>query len=172
MFGNEETSILLGFIVLAAKYRFLFLEDHSVFSIDRVRGIEDRAAIKEVVISTLRELVLIEEEARALKLDGARALLLIVDRKADMDEVSKHMADYEAARQAIEKSANALVPLSPTSEAFEKALADWWSALENFVGASRIVNSRYSASALENLKQRFLDASPAESVPEGKGNKA
>lgn len=162
MFGSEETSMLLGFIVLAAKYRFLFLENDSVFSINRVRKIEDRTVLKEIVMSTLRELVLIEEEARALKLDGARALLLIVDRKADMDEVSKHMADYEAARQAIEQSANALVPLSPTSEDFEKALANWWSALENFVGASRIVNSRYSASALENLKKRFLDEGDAE----------
>ncbi|MBZ9814761.1 toll/interleukin-1 receptor domain-containing protein [Mesorhizobium sp. CA7] len=155
--GNEETSMLLGFIVLAAKYRFLFLEEKSEYAIERAKKLSDMNEIKETIISTLRELVLIEEEARALKLDGAKAMLTIVDRNADMEEVSRHMAAYEAARQEVEKSANAIVPLNPASEAFGKALADWWSTLEVFVDASRVVNSKYTVSALENLKLRFVD---------------
>lgn len=156
-FGNPDTSLLLSFIVLAAKYRFLFLEEDSLYAIEKVKAIADWIDLKETVISILRELVLIEEESRALELDGAEALLVIVPENIDKKVVAQHMAGYKKTREALERCANVLIALDPSAPAYDQSLAGWWAALDEFLSTSRTVNSTYATSALENLRSRFAE---------------
>ncbi|TBD04828.1 hypothetical protein ELH21_10735 [Rhizobium leguminosarum] len=164
-FGNPKTTILLSFIVLSAKYRFLFLEKESQFALKKLKAIKDPAELKGTVLAILRELVLIEEESRAMDLDGSAAFLAIVSKKIKNQIVEKHMGDYQTTRKSLQAAASGFIEIDPDSLKFSETTERWWASLEAFVAASRVVNETYTASALENLGKQFR---PNISKPRGK----
>jgi hypothetical protein len=101
--------------------------------------------------------MLIEQEANALKVDTAKALGWIVRRGADMDVVNQHMEDYGEARKALEDSANAITAIEPSDAALDEALKTWWTVLAKFLEISRVMNSTYAPSALDNMRRIFED---------------
>ena len=60
--GNNDTSTILGFINVAAKYRFIFIEKDSELSVESFMFEPDPAKIQNKVRELIRELLLIEEE--------------------------------------------------------------------------------------------------------------
>ncbi|MBD9449668.1 hypothetical protein [Rhizobium sp. RHZ01] len=157
-FGDRSTSLLLSFVVLAAKYRFLFLEAESPYSAARIKEIKSPNELQKTVLAILREVVLIEEEARALGLNTADAFVLIVPKDTPIEHVSKHMKSYDDTRNALQEAASALIAVdTENTPAFEEASKRWWVALDSFIAASRIVNTTYATSALENFKGEFSE---------------
>ncbi|MBY5672295.1 hypothetical protein HFO32_23105 [Rhizobium leguminosarum] len=157
-FGDKQTSLLLSFIVLAAKYRFLFLEDESPFSIERIRSSENPDELKRTILAVLREVVLIEEEARALGLNTADAFVLIVPKGTPIMLVSQHMKQYDNSRNELQNAASAMISAEPSNaKVFDEVSQRWWSSLDAFIDASRLINTVYTTSALENFKDRFAE---------------
>jgi hypothetical protein len=159
LYGNKDTSILLSFISVASKYRFLFLEEESPLSIERFRAESDPKRFQEKVRRLLREVVLIEEESRVFDLDKATALLVIAGAEgADFVEDRKNLDAYATSRAAMVPAASGIVNLAPEDPTFQSTRDAWISTLEKFLDSSRRINSVYTAKALVQLRNYFVDS--------------
>ena len=72
--GDPDTSIILAFINVAAKYRFIFIERDSPLSVESFSISKDQDVLKKLVRQLIHELLLIEEEARGNGLDQPSAI--------------------------------------------------------------------------------------------------
>lgn len=153
-FGNKDTSVLLSFILVASKYRFLFLEKESPLSVEAFRLESNPESLKEKVRRLLRETILIEEESHVFQLDTAAALVLIAG-DADLREVGVDMDNYGKKRVAMELAANAIVAVASDFPEFQHVRDDWMAALDAFLESSGKINSVYTTRALSNLEKHF-----------------
>lgn len=157
-YANKRMAILLSFILVAAKYRFLFLEKESSLSIEKFRVETDDEKFQQKVRDLLRETILIEEESHVFGLNTPEALILIVGTKADYEQVSKDLKGYADTREAMELAANAVVKTTHDTPEFQQARGNWIAALDGFLESSGGINSVYTVSALKNLQDYFLTA--------------
>jgi len=157
MFGDSKTSVLLGFINIAAKYRFIFIEPDSELSLESFKLEKRQKQPKELqgkVRQLVRELLLIEDESRALKLDTAASIMTYGQglNINDMLELQKQWLD---GRKKLVDKADEVLREDPGSDGFAEHFEKWLSVLEEFSSISHKVNSTITLQALENLKEAF-----------------
>jgi hypothetical protein len=152
----NRASIILGFINLAAKYRFLFIESASELSL-RSFKIEKKPPkeIQEKVRRLVRELCLIEEESELFKIGTTAAIDVFGQGLSDEDIIELNNQWFDV-RPRLEHAADALLRANPESDEFAKRSTEWLLVLEEFSKVSRKVNSTAALRALENIKKVFL----------------
>jgi hypothetical protein len=160
--GNNDTSTILGFINLAAKYRFIFIERDSLLSVESFMFEPDRTKIQNKARQLIRELLLIEEESRNLKLDQIAAISLYFGSDSPHLAVAKSLQDkWFEARGKLMASAERIIAIRPTSVEFDTTNAEWLTTLKSFRQTSDEVNAIVTVQALENLKKSFTSGLPA-----------
>jgi hypothetical protein len=161
IFGDEDTSIILGFIDIAAKYRFMFVEDRSPFSLMAFRLEKNRLEktpkqLQEKVRALIRELLLLEDESRVLHLDTPRAVAVYA-KGLSLSEVIELQQKWLGGREKLIEAADTLLHTEPESDTFAELFEAWLSALEHFTDISKHVNSTVALQALESLKKVFQE---------------
>jgi hypothetical protein len=153
--GNNETSIILGLINIAAKYRFIFIEQESELSLTSFK-IEKKSPkeMQEKVRKLVRELYLIEDESRVLKLDTP-ASIIIYSRGLSLEDILGLQKQWFDGRQRLLDVADTILQENPGSDKFAKLSDEWLLALEEFSSVSYKINSTIALQALENLKEVF-----------------
>lgn len=154
--GNNDTSIILGFVNVAAKYRFIFIERDSSLSVESFMFEPEPAKIQNKVRQLIRELLLIEEESRGLKLDQVAAISMYFGGDQAHLMVAKALQNkWVAARQNLMTAAEKIIGIAPASSGFQSANQDWLEVLKSFRATSDEINSTVAVQALENLKKSF-----------------
>jgi len=167
-YGAKDTTTLLSFVLVAAKYRFLFLEQESELSLDAFRSEKDAKIFQAKVHRMLRETILIEEESRALGLDTSEALVLITGGNAELAKVGADLKAYQETRGAMRTAATKIVAVGVDDPAFPSIRDEWINALQAFLESSGNINSTYTTTALANLIRHFQPiSSGAEQVSKG-----
>jgi hypothetical protein len=157
IFGDNKTSILLGLINIAAKYRAIFIEPESElslvsFKIERKQPKEMQEKVRQLI----RELLLIEDESRVLKLDTT-ASIITYSRGLSLDDILALQKQWFEGRKRLVDVADTVLNENPESDGFAECLREWLLALEEFSNISRKVNSTIALQALDNLKEAFRD---------------
>ncbi|UFZ04920.1 toll/interleukin-1 receptor domain-containing protein [Bradyrhizobium ontarionense] len=156
LLGDNATSSILGFINVAAKYRFIFVEPDSALSVDSFILEHEPAKILYKVRQLVRELLLIEEEARALKLDQVAAIRQYFGADGDHLKLAKQLQDtWYGARSQLMAAAEKILGTDLASPAFAAAAEQWIATLRSFRETSAQINSTVTVKALDNLKQSF-----------------
>jgi hypothetical protein len=154
--GNNDTSTILGFVNVAAKYRFIFIERDSLLSVESFVFEPDPVKIQNKVRQLIRELLLIEEESRNLKLDQVAAISMYFGGDQDHLETAKLLQDkWISARVKLMASAEKILGTAPASAEFTAANKEWLATLSSFRLTSEEINSTVAVQALENLKNSF-----------------
>jgi hypothetical protein len=154
--GNNGTSTILGFINVAAKYRFIFIERDSLLSVESFMFEPDSSKIQNKVRQLIRELLLIEEESRNLKLDQVAAISMYFGGDQPHLATAKSLQDkWFEARSKLMASAETILSVLPASVDFPAANEEWVATLKSFRLTSDEVNSVVTVQALENLKKSF-----------------
>ena len=160
--GNNDTSIILGLINVAAKYRFIFIERESLLSVESFMFEPEPVKIQNKVRQLVRELLLIEEESRNLKLDQVAAISAYYGGDEQHLEGAKAMQDrWYVARRDLMDAAEKILGVAPSSPGFLAANQEWLTVLKSFRQTSEELNSIITVQALENLKKSFLLRPPA-----------
>lgn len=155
--GNNDTSTILGFINVSAKYRFVFVERDSPLSVESFMLEPEPTKLQDKVRQLIRELLLIEEEARNLKLDQVAAISTYFGGDKEHLTAAKSLQDkWFDARGKLMASAEKMLSLLPTTAEFSSVSKEWLVTLESFRETSEKINSTVTAQALENLKKSFL----------------
>jgi hypothetical protein len=154
--GNNDTSTILGLINVSAKYRFIFIERDSALSVESFTMEHEPVRMQNNVRRLVRELLLIEEEARNLKLDQVPAISLFFGGDKPHLAAAKSLQNkWFAARGKLMASAEKMVSLPPMSAEFASTSEEWLTTLESFRETSAEINSTVTVQALENLKKSF-----------------
>jgi TIR domain len=160
--GNNDTSTILGFINVAAKYRFIFIERDSQLSVESFIFEPDPSKIQNKVRQLIRELLLIEEDSRNLKLDQVAAISMYFGGDPAHLATAKSLQDqWFGARGKLMVSAERILAVAPASAEFGAANAEWLATLKSFRQTSEGINSMVTVQALENLKKSFTPGAPA-----------
>src|SRR5262249_23638190 len=124
--GNNDTSIILGFINIAAKYRFIFIERDSLLSVESFIFEPDAAKIQSKVRQLIRELLLIEEDSRNLKLDQVAAISSYFGGDAAHLDTAKALQDkWFEARSSLMAAAEKILDAAPASAEFRAINNEW-----------------------------------------------
>jgi hypothetical protein len=114
------------------------------------------AKIQNKVRQLIRELLLIEEESRGLKLDQVAAISMYFGGDQAHLMVAKALQNkWVAARQNLMTAAEKIIGIAPASSGFQSANQDWLEVLKSFRATSDEINSTVAVQALENLKKSF-----------------
>jgi hypothetical protein len=164
MLGRNDTAIILGFINVAAKYRSIFIERDSPLSVESFIFEPDPVKVQSKVRQLIRELLLIEEDSRNLKLDRVAAISTYFGGDSAHLGTAKALQDrwYEA-RSKLMAAAEKIVGIAVVSAEFRAVNAEWLETLKAFRLTSGEINSVVTVRALDNLKKSFMRA-PAESA--------
>jgi hypothetical protein len=155
--GDSDTSTILGFINVAAKYRFIFIERDSPLSVESFVFEHDVAKLQNKVRQLVRELLLIEEESRNLKLDQIAAISMYFGGDSSHLATAKSLQEkWFDARGKLMASAEKLLSVPSASAEFPAANAEWLATLRSFRLTSDEINSTVAVQALENLKKSFV----------------
>jgi hypothetical protein len=154
--GNNSTSTILGFINVAAKYRFIFIEQDSNLSLESFILEPEPAKVQEKVRTLIRELLLIEEEARELKLGEVAAIRAYFGTDGThLDTVQQLQHKWFDARSKLMAAAQKMIDVDARGPDFAVTRKDWQVTLESFRDTSEEINSIVAVQAAENLKQFF-----------------
>jgi TIR domain len=159
--GNNDTSTILGFINVAAKYRFIFIERDSQLSVESFIFEPDPAKIQNKVRLLTRELLLIEEESCYLKLDQVAAISIYFGGDPAHLATAKSLQEkWFEARGKLMASAEKILATQPASVEFKATNAEWLTTLKSFRQTSDEINSMVAVQALDNLKKSFTSGCP------------
>jgi TIR domain len=154
--GNNSTSTILGFINVAAKYRFIFIEQDSNLSLESFILEPEPAKVQQKVRALIRELLLIEEEARELKLDEIAAIRAYFGAdSAHLTTVKELQVKWFGAREKLMAAAQKMMDVDAKSADFAVTRKGWQATLESFRDTSEEINSIVAVQAAENLKTFF-----------------
>lgn len=169
--GNNDTSTILGFINIAAKYRFIFIERDSLLSVESFMFEQYSAKIQDKVRQLVRELLLIEEESRHLNLDQVATISMYFGGDpAHLATAKSLQSKWFEARGKLMAAAEKILAIPPASAEFVTANREWLATMQSFRQTSDEVNSIVTVQALDNLKKSFMPASPPSAGPaEGQG---
>jgi len=155
IFGDNKSSIILGLINIAAKYRFIFIEPQSELSLTSFKlGMKTPEEMQAKVRQLVRELLLIEDESRVLKLDTTASIITYGSRLS-LDVIIELQNQWLEGRKKLQNVADKLLHANPKSDEFAERVSQWMLALEEFSSISDKVNSTIALQALENLKETF-----------------
>jgi hypothetical protein len=156
-FGNADTTVILGFINVAAKYRFIFIERDSPLSVESFSIVPTDSDLKNKVRRLTRELLLIEEEARSIGLDQPAAIYKYFGSDQQcLGVVNKLQLKWYEHRQKLMTSAERVLRTDPDTADFKAAREEWLKTLSLFRDGSEEINSIVTTQALENLKKSFV----------------
>jgi hypothetical protein len=142
---------------VAAKYRFIFIERDSLLSVESFMFEPDPTKIQNKVRQLIRELLLIEEESRNLKLDQVAAISMYFGGDPAHLATAKMLQDrWIAVRVNLMASAEKILGTVPASAEFAAANKEWLATLSSFRLTSEEINSTVAVQALENLKNSFV----------------
>jgi TIR domain len=160
--GNNTTSTILGFVNVAAKYRFIFIEQESSLSVESFMFEPEPLKIQNKVRQLIRELLLIEEESRNLKLDQIAAISTYFGGDQAHLATAKSLQDrWFEARGKLMASAEKVLSTNPAAVEFSAVNKEWLATLSSFRLTSDEINSTVTLQALENLKKSFTGSKPA-----------
>jgi hypothetical protein len=141
---------------VAAKYRFIFIESDSTLSVESFIFEPDAGKVQNKVRELIRELLLIEEESRNLKLDQVAVIKCYFGGDAAHLVSAKALQDkWFAARAKLMAAAEKILGVAPTSADFPAVSKEWLETLQSFRTTSEEINSTAAVEALENLKKSF-----------------
>lgn len=110
----------------------------------------------------IHELLLIEDEARDLKLDQVASIALYFGGDPAHIATAKSLQNkWFVARAALMASAAKVLGANPASVEFSAVNTEWLETLASFRRASDEINSTVTLQALENLKKSFSDSGSA-----------
>jgi hypothetical protein len=155
--GRNDMSIILGFINVAAKYRSIFIDRDSPLSVESFIFEPDPAKIQNKVRQLIRELLLIEEDSRNLKLDQVAAISTYFGGDSAHLGTAKALQDkwYEA-RGKLMATAEKILGIAVASAEFCAVNKEWLETLKAFRLTSGEINSVVTLGALDNLKKSFM----------------
>ena len=110
--------------------------------------------VQEKVRQLLRELLLIEDESRVLRLDTT-ASIHTYSQGLGTDKILELQTEWYQERKTLMSAADVLLKENPDSANFSRCFEAWLAALKTFSAMSLKVNSTIATQALENLKQSF-----------------
>jgi hypothetical protein len=151
---------------VAARYRFIFIERDSLLSVESFMLEPDSSKIQDKVRQLTRELLLIEEESRNLKLDQVAAIAMYFGGDSAHLVTAKVLQDkWFGARSKLMASAERILAISPASVEFGATNTEWLTTLKSFRQTSDEINSIVTVQALENLKMSFMSINPPQQAP-------
>jgi len=153
--GNEDTSILLAFINVTARYRSIFLEAESDLSEAAFQFEVDPEQLQDKVHRILQEIVMIEDESAQLKLDGTKAATLLYGKDADLSVAAAVTQRWLTARAELFATAAKVLQARTDDPAFAAAINEWRGVLKHFSAVTREINSGIAALALKRLGMFF-----------------
>jgi hypothetical protein len=157
--GRNDTSIILGFVNVAAKYRAIFIERNSPLSAESFVFEPDPAKVQNKVRQLIRELLLIEEDSRNLQLDQVAAISTYFGGDSAQLAAAKTLQDkWFEVRVKLMAAAESILAIAPASADFRTVNARWLETLRDFRQTSDEINSVVTVQALENLKKSFMRA--------------
>ena len=116
----------------------------------------DAAKIQNKVRQLIRELLLIEEKSRNLKLDQIGAISIYFGGDQDHLDTAKMLQDkWLRARTKLMASVEKVLGTSPASTEFSVINEEWLGTLRSFRQISDELNSTVTLQALDNLKKSF-----------------
>jgi TIR domain len=154
-FGDQDTSILLAFINVAARYRFIFLEPQSELSEEAFISTKKPALLQDKIHRVLQELVLIEDESRQLQLDSQRARTLLFGGRETIGEAGTASDMWDTARLKLFETADKVLKSNPDQPNFSAEVQAWRDALKDFTAMARAMNANVAVRAIDGLKPFF-----------------
>jgi hypothetical protein len=155
-YGDSNISVILGFVNVAARYRSIFIDKKSQLSLESFILEPDYLQVSNKIRQLVREILLIEEESKTLKLDQISAIAIYLgDNKDDLTLAKQLQEKWLAAREQLMTTAEKALATPSTSVAFEMVNKEWQAAMAVFRQSSEEVNSVVTLQALENLKKCF-----------------
>jgi hypothetical protein len=155
--GRNDTSIILGFVNVAAKYRSIFIERNSPLSVESFVFEPEPAKVQNKVRQLIRELLLIEEDSRNLELDQVAAISTYFGGDSAHLAAAKTLQDkWFEARGKLMAAAENILGIAPASADFRTVNARWLETLKAFRQTSDEINAVMTVQALENLKKSFV----------------
>jgi hypothetical protein len=116
----------------------------------------DPCRIKNMAQQLVRELILVEDESRNLKLDQSATISKYFGGTEEELQVMKTIQDdWYRARTTMMTSAEKLLSASLTSSEFQIINAEWISTLRSFRHATDEINATVATKALCNLAHTF-----------------
>jgi hypothetical protein len=152
--GNNRTSTILAFVNLAAKYRFIFLERESELSVESFILERNPQILQDKVRQVIRQLVLIEDEARVLNIDGPAAFYTYYG-EMDVSELKVLNDEWCQTRKALMDDAEVVMHADSSNEGFGEFVKSWLDTLSKFVKVSKRMNTMITQKALDNLRSSF-----------------
>jgi TIR domain len=154
-YGSENTTIALAYLNVAARYRSVFLEPSSELSVRAFKNETENKVLREMIVRTQREIILIEDEAEQLKLDSFTAKTILWGVKADLDEAKKAKLEWQGVRAELFAATDRVLRTDPEKPEFADAFGQWMPVLEKFTTAAAKINSSVGALALQRLTEFF-----------------
>ena len=155
---TSNTAVTLGYLNIAIKYRDVFIDPTSPLSVlDYYRKV-DFDDLKAKVRRSIRELLVIEDNSRILKLDERKSIAIYYDPSPEAaKKIGEMQGDWLKVRSNLLETAHSLLrtPSDAKSDEQDKARDLWVGALSEFVSVSEKINSDTLSRAIDNLK-RYL----------------
>ena len=152
---RSDVAITLGYINVAVRYRQIFIDPAGPLAVlDYYRSFEFDE-LKSKVRRSMRELLIIEDEARILKLDQRPSIAVYYGPSIDDAKmVGTMQKDWEKIRKDLQVVSQRLLRTPLTAEENQKkdVLDVWVETLTAFVRVSDQINSDTLHRAIDNLK--------------------
>jgi hypothetical protein len=156
--GSEDTTVVLAFLNVAARYRSIFLEAESEISEDAFRVQGDPQKMKEMVDKMVKEIIMIEDDSIQLGLDSMKAKVILFGKGAALDPAKQATLDWFAARASLVAAAARVHEAKPDSPEFAQVVEQkWMPVLKSFTEFAKRLNADVAHRALEKLSGFFKD---------------
>ncbi len=152
---SSDTSVTLGYINVAVKYREIFIDPSSPLSVlDYYREVEFDE-LKSKVRRSMRQLLIIEDESHVLRLDDRKSIAVYLGPSIDDAKMVGDMqADWLRVRAALQVAAQALLKTPSTAEKSQRDAVRkaWVETLTELVKVTERISSITLRRAIDNLK--------------------
>lgn len=163
-FGDTNTSLLLSFINVTARYRFIFLEASSELSLQAFVLERAFTAFQDKIRRVVRELTLIEDDSKRLRLDTPDAVLVLYGEHPDLIKLSTTSDEWFSVRDKLFSVAQTAIGNDIGEDKFVKIRSEWLEVLGRFVESTRRMNAEIGTRALQNMADFFVDTPVVSSV--------
>jgi cellulose biosynthesis protein BcsQ len=159
-YGKRDTSIILGFITQAARYKSIF-ELESPISVESFIVEPNPARVQDKVREFIRQLRSIEAESVDLGLgDASNIVIYMGDDRSRLAALGSHLETTNETRVQLFASAERILHTPVDSTEFRTARVGWLASLTSFVQANDKLLSTIIVPAIDNLKKAFVGTSP------------
>jgi hypothetical protein len=140
---------------VAARYWSVFLEPKSELSVRAFKNEIENKTLREMIVQTPREIILIEDEAEQLKLDSFAAKSVLWGTQADPEAAKKAKLQWQEVRSELFAAANIVLAANPEEATFADAIRNRTAVLEKFTAVAGNMNANVDSLALARLTELF-----------------